>query len=55
MKLFLKLIFHIVGNICKWIYFGGQKPMDEVMENDNALLGLIVFVFFIFMMLGFRN
>ncbi|MCL6462089.1 MAG: hypothetical protein I4O51_09505 [Flavobacterium micromati] len=55
MRLFRKLIFHFVGDICKWIYYAGQKTMDEVIENDNSALGIIVIVFFIFVMLGFRN
>jgi hypothetical protein len=27
---YFKLINHFVGNVIKWIYFGGKKSIDEV-------------------------
>lgn len=42
--LFRKLIFLWVGNISMWIYYGGNKKMEEVAKEDNEILGLIVTV-----------
>lgn len=39
---FYKLILLIIGNISKWIYFGGKKSIDEISKEDNLILGLIV-------------
>lgn len=45
-----KLVFLLIGNACKWIANGGKKPMDEVVKEDNMILGLIVtiIIFFLF-------
>jgi hypothetical protein len=43
-RLFRKLLFLWVGNICMWIYNGGRKTMQQVAEDDNEILGLIVTV-----------
>ncbi|MEN2401982.1 hypothetical protein GKZ90_0019490 [Flavobacterium sp. MC2016-06] len=37
-----KLIFLLIGNLCRWISYGGSKSMDEVLKEDNELLGFIV-------------
>ncbi len=42
--LFRKLIFLWVGNISMWIYYGGNKKMEEAAKEDNEILGLIVTV-----------
>jgi hypothetical protein len=43
---FLKLFFLIIGNACKWIYYGGKKSIDEVSKENNLRLGVIVSVVF---------
>jgi len=53
-SLFGKLIFLWVGNICKWIYYGGKKKMDDVAKEDNETLGLIVTVFCLLVYFAFR-
>jgi hypothetical protein len=53
-SLFGKLIFLWVGNICKWIYYGGKKRMDDVAKEDNETLGLIVTVFCLLVYFAFR-
>lgn len=45
-----KLAFLLIGNTCKWIANGGKKPMDEVVKEDNLILGVIItiIIFFLF-------
>jgi len=48
-----KLLFLFVGNLSKWLFYGGKKSMDEIVKEDNEILGLtltiiIAFLFFIF-------
>jgi hypothetical protein len=47
---FFKLWFLFIGNICKWAYYSGKKSFDEVSKEDNELLGIIVSVFFGFIL-----
>ena len=42
--LYRKLIFLWVGNISMWIYFGGDRKIEDVAKDDNEILGLIVTV-----------
>ena len=44
MRLFNKLLFLWVGNITLWLFYGGNKSMDEVIKEDNEILGIIVAV-----------
>ena len=39
-----KLIFLLIGNVFRWISYGGKKPMDEVVKEDNEIVGIIVAV-----------
>jgi hypothetical protein len=52
---YFKLINHFVGNVIKWIYFGGKKSIDEVAEEDNSTLGFIVILILLLVTLGFEN
>jgi len=47
--IFFKLFFLFVGNISKWIYYGGKKSIDEVSKEDNYTIGLIVSIIFGFL------
>ncbi|WP_157499497.1 hypothetical protein [Flavobacterium commune] len=38
-RLFGKLIFLWIGNIIMWIYFGGEKSMNDVSKTDNEIIG----------------
>lgn len=40
--LFDKLIFLWVGNFIMWIYYGGEKSMEEVAKEDNETIGMII-------------
>lgn len=46
---FYKLIFLVLGNVSKWIYFGGRKSIDEISREDNFTLGLIVSMILVFL------
>jgi hypothetical protein len=36
------LLFLFVGNISKWIYYGGEKSFDEVGKENNYTIGLVI-------------
>ena len=38
--LFRKLIFLWVGNISMWMYYGGQKKMEDIAKKDNQIIGV---------------
>jgi hypothetical protein len=40
-RLISKLIFLWVGNIFMWLYYGGEKSIDEVAKEDNEIIGII--------------
>lgn len=42
MRQISKLIFLLIGNVSGWISYGGKKSMDEVVKEDNEILGFIV-------------
>lgn len=42
MRQISKLIFLLIGNVSRWISYGGKKSMDEVVKEDNEILGFIV-------------
>jgi hypothetical protein len=44
MNLFNNLINHIVGNIAMWIYYAGEKSIDEVSKKDNSKLGFKIII-----------
>ena len=31
-----------MGNIIMWLYYGGEKSMNDVSEEDNQTVGIIV-------------
>jgi hypothetical protein len=43
-----KLACLFVGNISKWLFYGGKKSMDDILKEDNEILGLVIlgFIFF---------
>ena len=56
MRLFTKLLNHFVGNIAVWIYYGGEKSIDEVAEKDNSTKGLIILIILGFLLFSiFKN
>lgn len=55
MHLFENLICHFVGNIAMWIYYGGEKSIDEVAEKDNSIKGLIIIIILGFILLSIFN
>jgi hypothetical protein len=50
-----KLIFLLIGNVCQWIFYGGKKSMDEVVKEDNGILGFIVAVLIFFFFYSFTK
>jgi hypothetical protein len=54
MEQFAKLAFLLIGNICRWISYGGKKSMDDVVKEDNWMLGLIVSIIIFFFFYSFN-
>lgn len=46
--LFSRLICHFMGNIAKWIFNLGTKSMDEVVKEDNSILGFVILLLLLF-------
>lgn len=52
--LYGKLICLWVGNISKWMFYGGEKSLEEVTKEDNETIGrnvtllLVIVVYFSF-------
>jgi hypothetical protein len=49
-----KVIFHFIGNSPKWLSQGGQKSMDEIMKEDNSIIGFIIIFLITFFYLGLK-
>ncbi|MFT5253725.1 MAG: hypothetical protein ACI87N_002769 [Flavobacteriales bacterium] len=41
-RLVRKLSFLWLGNISKWIYYGGEKSIGDVAKENNLSLGIMV-------------
>ncbi|WP_157495006.1 hypothetical protein [Flavobacterium sp. KJJ] len=50
-----KLICLFIGNIAKWIYYGGKKPMDDVLKEDNQIIGFVILALIFFFLYSFNR
>lgn len=48
MRQISKLIFLLIGNLSRWLSYGGTKSMDEVLKEDNEILGIIIVAVILF-------